>query len=62
MTPMMVSFASLIVLQISLALFLPGLTGLGSLGVWVGIALSYGIWAGTILKFFRQGRWKHKKL
>jgi len=61
-TPMVVACISLVVLQISGALLLPRVTGLGSLGIWIAIALSYGIWAGIILRFFQQGKWKHKKL
>ncbi|MBI3014275.1 MAG: hypothetical protein HYY65_04225 [Candidatus Tectomicrobia bacterium] len=61
-TPMVVACISLVVLQLSGALLLPRITGLGALGIWIAIALSYGIWAGTILRFFRQGQWKHRKL
>lgn len=59
-TPMAVSIACLIVLQISLALTVPRLTGLGVEGIWVAILVTYAVWAATLLHFYRRGRWKHK--
>lgn len=59
-TPMAVSITCLIALELSLALTLPRLTGLGALGIWIAIALTYAVWAGVLLYFFQRGRWKYK--
>lgn len=59
---MIISFIMLWIVQLPLALILPGVADLGVLGVrW---AIVGGMAAGAILyiTYFRMGRWKHKKV
>jgi len=62
LSPMLISLAMLWIVQLPLALLLTRFSGLGAIGVRWAIAASFLIGACAYLAYFRNGRWKRKKI
>jgi putative MATE family efflux protein len=60
--PMIITFVSLWLIQIPLALALPRYTNLGLSGVWWAISIATLIEGILALLWFERGSWKHKKV
>ncbi|MDD1657675.1 MAG: MATE family efflux transporter [Methanomicrobiales archaeon] len=60
--PMLATFLSLVLVQIPLAVWLPGWTGTGVSGVWYAIAIAITVQCGALVVFYRQGHWKSVRL
>jgi putative MATE family efflux protein len=60
--PMIITLAMLWVVQLPLAFLLTRFTGLGAYGVRWAIVIGLVVGAIAFITYFRQGRWKHKKV
>lgn len=61
-SPLVITGIGLMGLKIPLAIFLPRFMGLGIFGLWLAIAVSYGVWGVAMALWFRRGGWKEKKI
>jgi putative MATE family efflux protein len=57
--PMYATTIALIVIQIPLAVVLPGLLGTGIEGVWIAVVVAIVVQFALLGYLYRQGRWKH---
>jgi len=57
-TPMIISLVSMWLVQIPASWLLGHATGLGPIGVWIGLAVGYTVNAFVVQLQFRRGRWK----
>jgi putative MATE family efflux protein len=60
--PMLAAFLAMVLVQLPLALWLPGWTGTGLSGVWYAIAIAIVVQCGALLILYRQGHWKSVRL
>lgn len=58
--PMISSLIANVILKLPLAYVLAKYFGIGTVGVWIAVALSVVIEAGIITFYFKKGRWKEK--
>jgi len=58
--PMISSLIANVILKLPLAYVLAKYFGMGTVGVWIAVALSVAIEAGIITFYFKKGRWKEK--
>lgn len=58
--PMISSLIANVILKLPLAYVLAKYFGMGTIGVWIAVALSVVIEAGIITFYFKKGRWKEK--
>jgi len=58
--PMISSLIANVILKLPLAYVLAKYFGVGTIGVWIAVALSVVIEAGIITFYFKKGRWKEK--
>jgi putative MATE family efflux protein len=56
--PMLAAFLAMVLVQLPLALWLPGWTRAGLSGVWYAIAIAIVVQCGALLILYRQGHWK----
>jgi len=61
-SPLVITAIGLMGLKIPLALLLPHFMGLGVLGLWLAIALSYATWGVGMALWFHRGGWKQKEI
>ena len=61
-SPMIINFIALWLIQIPLAVFLSRLPNLGILGIWFAILAAYFSLAAMGIFWFQLGRWKHKRV
>jgi putative MATE family efflux protein len=62
LSPMLVNMGALWLVQLPLCWLLSVKVGLGHVGVWVGLAVSYLVSGAAMTLRFRQGYWKHIKI
>jgi Na+-driven multidrug efflux pump len=60
--PMLAAFLAMVLVQLPLALWLPGWSGTGVIGVWYAIAIAIVVQCGALLILYRQGHWKSVRL
>lgn len=58
--PMISSLIANVILKLPLAYVLAKYFGMGTIGVWIAVALSVVIESGIIAFYFKKGRWKEK--
>jgi len=61
-SPMILTFISLWLVQLPLAVFLSRMPALGVDGIWIAILVSYAVQGVLTVAWFQTGRWKHKKV
>lgn len=62
LSPLLITGIGLMGLKIPLALFLAHSMELGVVGLWIAIAVSYGIWGVAMALWFHRGSWKTKEI
>ena len=60
--PMVAAFLALVLVQLPLAVWLPGWTGTGVSGVWYAIAIAIAVQFLALLFLYRRGHWKEVRL
>lgn len=58
--PMISSLVANVILKLPVAYFLAKIMGMGTIGVWIAVALSVVIEGVIIIVYFRRNRWKEK--
>ena len=61
-SPMVITFIALWLVQIPLAIFLSRIPGLGTNGIWIAVLSSYIAQSAMVTFWFQLGRWKLKKV
>jgi Na+-driven multidrug efflux pump len=61
-TPTVVTFISLILIRIPLALLLPAIPAMGKNGVFMAVAISMAVYTAIYIILYNQGSWINKEI
>jgi putative MATE family efflux protein len=61
-SPLILTFVALWLVQLPLAIYLSRIPGLGVNGIWIAVVASYVVQGITTVAWFQTGKWKHKKV